>query len=262
MLESCCKIMIIQNAPNSWTQWFYTNAPAAWFSAAAAVTTLALVLRSRKRPKRLVVREVSNSSLIQVWPGIRHQITVAFEGNPIDGLGQLDLELFNTGSDLIEDASFTLVLSKGTHILGCLSRPEHAKVTTEINDNIIKVVLPFLNPVKEHGHIVSISILVEDQADILTVTGMGHGWSLKYSALPTEKRVGWYLGSMLGFLVLFATGGLFYPRYLEKHFGIGANELSPRVLVAVLPIVALGALMIFVMNKIARVVKARGFRKR
>jgi hypothetical protein len=76
--------MIDQASQDTWLHWLYTDAPAAWLSALAAFIAFVLALRSRKKPKRLVVREIRNSSLIRIWPSIRPKIKMTFDDQPIN----------------------------------------------------------------------------------------------------------------------------------------------------------------------------------
>jgi len=253
----------IAEDPNAtWGRWFYTNAPAAWISAFIATTTLVLVLRSRKNPKRVIVREVRNSSLIEVWPRIRDRITVAFEGRPISGLGQVELELFNSGSEVIENAEVVLTLSEDAKILGYVFEPSDLNVSATVQDNKVNLVLPFLNPVKEHGHLITGSFLLEEYAELVAVSGMGQGWSVKHSPLPTDKRIRIYAITLMFFLVVVAAGGFAYGRYMEQRFGIGEYEVSLRALIAVLPFFGLLALAFIFIRKLDRLFEAKRFRRR
>jgi len=54
--------------------WLYTNPPAAWITAVAAVVTLVVLLVRRQRPRRLVMRELPSVSFLSVDPAMHHRI--------------------------------------------------------------------------------------------------------------------------------------------------------------------------------------------
>jgi|ERR1019366_4137647 hypothetical protein len=119
--------MTAQTQPDSILHWLYTNAPAAWIAALAATT--GLLLQLRKRPKRLVIRETRNSSLIHVWPTVRSKVKITFNDQPIETLGQIGGEIFNEGSDTIQRPTFTLTLPSTAAILDAQVSPEDSVVS-------------------------------------------------------------------------------------------------------------------------------------
>ena len=215
--------------------WFSTNAPAAWISALIATVSLLLVLRSRKQPKKLVIREVKNSSLIKIWPGIRDKITVSFGDRQVGSLGQMEIELLNSGSEVIEHASCTLQLSKDAHVLGTVLRPEYIESTTLIEDSTIKINIPYLNPMREHEQVMKLSILVEGDAELVDASGMGQGWSVRLERLPSLRRVKMYSYLLLTVILIDLPFAFFYFRYLEKHWRIPISEISWKAFFAQSP---------------------------
>src|SRR5258708_37084656 len=108
---------MLQAPPDNVFHWLYTNAPAAWLSALAAIATLIYVLSKRVRPQKLVISEVGKSSLIQIWPSVRKKIAMNFDGNKIENLGQIDLDVFNSGSRVIQNPRFALTLPAETKVM-------------------------------------------------------------------------------------------------------------------------------------------------
>jgi hypothetical protein len=227
--------MFLQTAPDTLSRWFYTNAPAAWISALIATAGLIFVLSSRKQPRRLVVREVRNTSLVTIWPSVRDQIQMTFDGRPIGSLGQVALEIYNEGSDVIQNARIAVSLPEDCKVLGLLIEPAELRATSATDKNVIYIILPYVNPYSDHKQTVSVSILVDGDPAALRTTGTGEGWSLRHSALPTgrQTRLRLRIGMVLVFAWLIAT--IPYGRFLERKFGISAYELSWRSLLSLVP---------------------------
>jgi hypothetical protein len=198
VLESCCQIMIIQNAANGWGQWFYTNAPAAWISSVVAISTLVYVLGSRNKPKRIVVREVSNGSVVRIWPSVRDKIAISFLGRLVQNLGQVDLEIFNEGSEVIEKPGIEISLQSGSMILDLFLSPPDPQAQIQVGTNKFVLVLPYLNPHREHKQIVKVSILLDGNADQVVVNGDGVGWSTRHVPLLNARQSRWFFWLSIG----------------------------------------------------------------
>jgi len=228
--------MLQQNQSQTWWHWLYTNAPAAWTSAIVAVVTLLLVLRTRRRPRRIVIREVSRSSLIGIWPNVRKSIRITFGGEPINTLGQIDVEIFNEGSDFIDQLTLNLILPTETRILGTHTDPEEANAQCQVDKNRLSVRLPHLNPYHEHRQILSLSVLIDGPTNPLKIRGGGQGWSLRYQPLPTQKQERRSQWVRMVMYLAFAASALFYLRWVNKRFAIDPLEVSWRAFYLDLPV--------------------------
>ena len=227
--------MIIQNPPETALHWLYTNAPAAWISALVAIVTCGFLLLSRKKPKRLVVRESRNTSVVSIRPSVRDKIKMTFDETPIKTLGQIDGDIFNEGSEVIQQPTFALMLSEQSVVLDVLLTPLDLEGKSKIDRNKVSITLPYLNPVREHGQIVKLSLLVDGETKNMKVVGGGEGWSVRYLPLPGEKQERYWAFASLTFLILSLPTALLYGRYIEKKFGIPMTEVSGRSLTADLP---------------------------
>ena len=248
--------MIFQNATDSWSRWFYTNAPAAWFSAVAAVSTLVYVLRSRKKPKRIVVRETKNTTLVTIWPSVRGNIELFYSGRKINNLAQVNVDIFNEGSEVIQRPTLTVVLPVGCSVLAAVLEPEEEGMNHKIDQNKVTVLLPYLNPVSEHKHIWKLSILADGDTAKVTVSGGGEGWSVQHTTLPTAEQIAkWAPAITVGFLASMVFL-FFYLRYITMHFGVGPFEFSWRALVlsfpGMVPTLLLMASTIWLVNRPSR----------
>lgn len=222
--------MSLQSQQDTWWHWLYTNAPAAWISALIALTSLLVVLKKRKRAKRIVIQEVSRSSLIRIWPTVRRKIQITFDSRTISTLGQIDLELFNEGSEFIDTPELILTLPEGTRVLDTHTSPEDATVECQIEQNKVSVRLPYLNPLQEHHQMIRLSLLVDGSTAPVRVAGGGQGWSLRHCRLPSPKRRFW--SDMAEFILVWTVLVVSFPymQWAQKRFGVGDWEVSWRVL--------------------------------
>ncbi len=227
----------MQSPTDTLWHWFYTNAPAAWFSAVAATVTLIYVLRTRKKPRRLVVRETAKSSLVRIWPSIREKIGITFDGRSIDTLGQIDLEILNEGSDTIQQPEITLTLPAETRVLDAHAIPEDLLAVCQIHPSKVIVKLPYLNPFRDHRQTVTLSILVEGPTGPVKATGGGEGWSLLHKRLPSKWQS--FLNEAKGPLVfwVYMLSALLYKDWAWTKFGIAARKFVWRDLYILSPII-------------------------
>jgi hypothetical protein len=222
---------ITQSPPTFWT-WFYTNAPAGWISAVVALGMLVFVLRSRKRPSVIVVRESFNESLIRIRDFARRGITIKYLDKPIDALGWVSLSVVNEGSDAIREPNFRIVLTERTKVLHFKIKPDRFSDMVSVAENVVTVSLPHLNSFRAHKHRISL-LLVVDGDTTITVEGSGEGWSVRHRSdtgiergVGTFKRtfaVGVIAGLMLALFVVIVHKWSFVSRhpYIGQLIGAG-----------------------------------------
>lgn len=231
------------------SSWLYTNAPAAWISAVVATATLIFVLFTRKRPRRLVVREITSNSLVNIQNHVKRRIRVLFDGNPVKDLSQLDLDLFNQGSEPIVQAIIRISLPSGSKILHAEVNPPLDSGSVELSDSTVVIRLPHINPHRDHAENRRISILADGKAEPISVSGSGEGWSVKHLPLPTKRQVLVGLVIIVACFVILAGLAVAYIAFAESAFGITRNEMSVRALVASLPFIALFGLFMLIVNR-------------
>ncbi len=176
------------DASETISHWLYTNAPAAWISAFIAICSLLLVLRSRKKPRKIIVRETRKGSLVHVWPRIRDKIVINFNGKEIRDLAQLDFELLNTGSEVISRPRISLSLDQDSCVLDAALTPDR-DTTLVFEHNTVTFSLPYINPYKDHGQPINLTVLVDGPTQNLQIVGGGEGWSVQHFALPDRKQI-------------------------------------------------------------------------
>jgi hypothetical protein len=250
------KPIMMQSPSDNWLHWLYTNAPAAWISAFVAVGTLLYVLRNKTKPRRLVIREVSTSSLVRIWPGVRGKIKMSFDGNPISTLGQIDLDVFNSGSKAIQQPDFTLTLPAGTRILDSHATPQEARAELQIQENKVAIHLPYLNSFHEHRQIIMLSILVDGKTSPVHVAGAGEDWSVLHLRLPTVRQESLRELSRHAIPLVVAIATFPYIEWTAAKFGIGDWEISWRATRLFMPaILALAGIIcweIWMLNRKSR----------
>lgn len=222
--------------PDTLILWLYTNAPAAWLAAIVATITLIYILLTRKKPKKIIVRDIYESSLVRIWPSVKKKISLTFEGKTIDTLGQVDLEIFNEGSEVIKNPTFMIVFPKTSRVLDVLLRPQDGKPTREIKNNNVTISIDYLNPMREHNHVLFVSFLVDGATAPIKAEGTGEGWSMRHVPLLTEKQFKRGLYIFIGcFTTVFIIISVYYQYYIKEHFNININEMSYKAFVASLP---------------------------
>ena len=81
-------------------------------------------------------------------------------------------------------------------------------------------------------------MLADGETTPVEVNGSGEGWSVRYSPLPSQKQMRkWRFMQAVSFSLLPAAGILYF-RYLQRTFGISANERSWRATLTSMPFLA------------------------
>jgi len=127
--------VMIQGAPETVQRWLQTNAPAAWISALVAILTCGFLVRSRRKPKRVVLREIRNTSVVNIWPNVRHKIKMTFDDKAINTLGQIDADIFNTGSEPVQQPTLLVTLPSKSVVLDVRLGPQSSQARATIDGN-------------------------------------------------------------------------------------------------------------------------------
>jgi hypothetical protein len=242
--------MIVQAQPESLLHWLYTNAPAAWISALIAVSVLGIQLR--KKPKRLVIRELRNTSLINIQRPLREKIKMTFADRPIQGLAQVEGEIFNEGSDTIQRARITLTFPLATALLDARVTPDDAGAQCDISDKTATITLPYLNSVRDHKQLLKISILADGDTGAIKASGGGEGWSTRYLALPTVTQQRKAIRANLVVSCAIFALLVLYLWWMGRYFDIGASEVSLRSALLGAPVVCVVAPILYWTYRLGR----------
>lgn len=221
--------------------WLFSEAGAGWIFGIVSLIGLLLSLLLRKRPNRLVCKEVGRTSLVKIRKEVRDNIDVSFNNEPVKNLALVEMDIFNKGSEVIRDILLTVKFSKNTRILATSFKvvPENLTVTTDsIESNQAKIKIPFLNPIRPHKHRIKANIVCDGDIEKYKVIGSGEGWSVQSLRFPSKKELERRTLIMFGVLFIeFLLANFVYFPFVERHWGISSAESSLRAFLASLPII-------------------------
>ena len=148
----------------------------------------------RKNPQRIVCREISQTSLVRIKKEALEHIAISFQGKPVDRLGYLELDVFNTGNEIIKSASIRFQFDSGTRLLSQTAKVEPNQSQeykigfSAVTENVVDVTIPYLNPRKQHKQHILISFICDGDVSDVKVSGGAEGWSVDYQ-LPIQCRM-------------------------------------------------------------------------
>lgn len=227
--------------PKSFLDWLFSTAGAGWIVGIVSLIGLLYTYLVRKRPNRLVCKEVSRTSLVKISKEVRDKIDVLFNNNPVKNLAQVEINIFNKGSEVIRDILLTVKFSKKTRVLATSFEvvPENLVVTMDsIGSNLAKIKIPFLNPIRPHRHRIKANIVCDGDVEKYKVIGNGEGWSVQSLMFPSKKELlrRFSITAIALFIELLFTIFVYTP-FVERYWGIPSTELSLRAFLVTLPIV-------------------------
>lgn len=225
----------------SFLGWLFSEAGAGWIIGIVSLIGLLLSLLLRKRPNRLICKEVSRTSLVKIRKEVRDKIDVSFNNNPVKNLAQVEMDIFNKGSEVIRNILLTVKFSKTTRVLAKSFEvvPENLAVTMDsIESNQVKIKIPFLNPIRPHKHRIKANIVCDGDTEKYKVIGSGEGWSVQSLRFPSKKELEkrrWKTTAAL-FIELLLAWFVYIP-FVERHWGIPPSEYSLRAFLAFFPFI-------------------------
>lgn len=220
--------------------WLFSGAGAGWFVGIVSLIGFLLSLLLRKRPNRLVCKEVSRTSLVKIRKEFRDKINVSFNNNPVKDLAQVEMYIFNKGSEVIRDILLIVEFSKNTRVLikSFEVFPENLAVTTNsIENNQVKIKIPFLNPFRPHKHRIKLNIVCDGDIEKYKVIGSGEGWSVQSLRFPSKKELKKRHLKTMAALFIELLAFLIYIPFVERHWGISSSEYSLRAFLAYFPFI-------------------------
>ncbi len=225
--------------------WLLSTAGAGWVFGFVTLATFLWALWRRRRPRRVVCKELGRTSLVRIRKSAREKIAISFDGKPVSRLAQVEIDVFNQGSEVVKDASVTFRFPESTMILDISYEavPENLKVDVEmVRGNEAEVRIPFLNPVRQHGDRVRMGFVCDGSVGQPKVVGGGEGWSVESAIRPSRMEVSRRMNKvMLAILVelpfLLGCGYL-----LERVWRIPRGEVSLRSLATIGPVLVVPGL--------------------
>lgn len=216
--------------------WLFSDAGAGWVFGIVSLLAVIISYVGRKRPNRIVIREVLRSTLGNFMGEFKKDIQILVDGKRVFQLGQIDVEIYSEGSTPVTAPVITLTVPAHSKILDvAVEAQDDCLATSEIVNNKGIIKIPFLNPVREHGHFLKASIIVDGNMDNVEVTGSGVGWSVRHlRTIATDEVVSRMFLFLLGSIFLVFIGDLYY-KFIESRFSVNPAEWSLKSLLYALP---------------------------
>ena len=224
----------------SFLDWLFSAAGAGWTVGIASLIGLLYTYLVRKRPNKLVCKEVSRTSLVKIREEVRDKIDVSFNNNPVKNLAQVEMDIFNKGSEVIKNILLTVKFSKNTRVLATSFEvvPENLAVTMDsIKSNQVKIKITFLNPIRPHKHRIKVNIVCDGDIEKYKVIGSGEGWSVQSLRFPSKKELKKRHLKTMAALFIELLAFLIYIPFVERHWGISSSEYSLRAFLAYFPFI-------------------------
>jgi hypothetical protein len=172
--------------------WKIVFAALGWMT---SIILFLIKLRSdRKQPQKIVCREIAQTSLVKIKKEALDHIEITFDGEPVDRLGYLEVDLFNSGNEIIKAASIRFEFPSGTRVLSQSAKVEPKQSQdyrigfTSTEKYVLDMVIPYLNPRKHHKQHVLVAFVCDGDVSDLRVSGGSEGWSIEYQ-VPMQRRM-------------------------------------------------------------------------
>jgi len=155
------------------------------------VITLTIQWISRRKPKRIVCREVAKTSLVRIERKAAERISIQFDRKIVGHLAQLETEVTNSSPEEIQDIDLTFTFGSATRILQTVVTVDppnenyEFQVTRQATNSVV-VHLPYLNSRKLHSQVVTATFICDGSIEKTGVSGGGVGWSVSYQ--PAFKK--------------------------------------------------------------------------
>src|SRR5512138_1927737 len=105
--------MNVQNFFN----WLFSDAGAGWVFGIVSLIGLAITYYRSNLSKKVIVQELSKTTLLNVSSDVADRIQVSFDNKKIKALGQIKYEIFNNGKDVIANPKLQIMLPNNSTIL-------------------------------------------------------------------------------------------------------------------------------------------------
>lgn len=241
----------------AFVDWLFSDAGAGWVFGTVSLAVLFASWLSRRRVQKIVCEEAGKVSLIKIWDIVKDRIAISFDGTPVERLALLEVAISNEGMETIRDISLDVIFPQNTKVLkpDTQSTPEipGLSVGAQIEDNQLRVHIPYLNPRRKHKHKVRLRVVVDGDVEDVRIAGGGEGWSVEQVRIPSMKVLRKRALIMISSLLLaFFAGKPIYAWWLNKYFGTEAASFPqdlPIILLLVLIMVAAAFWLFLPMSK-------------
>lgn len=190
----------------SFLDWLLSDAGVGWVG---FIGTVIWVFYTRRRPNRVLVRDLEQVALVKVHERVRERLKVEWKGHVINDFAFLRVEVSNQGHGTVSgDLSFEFIFPDGTQLMEAThtSYPESLDIAAGSKpDGTATASIPFLKPYRVHGDRVIFGFLCDGEPTPLRVVGGGKEWSIKRETLAqTRSKISLHMGMTLIIAVLLA----------------------------------------------------------
>lgn len=137
---------------------------------------------SRTRPSKVNVLKEDESSLIEINPQVRSEISVTYKGKPANSLFLTSFSIWNGGQEIIDNAEFTMSFQDTDVIEVAVDDPipdRKQSIKKEVSSNSLKLFIPYLNPEKAYRDKIKIQVFALKPINVSAINGGGRGWTIE-----------------------------------------------------------------------------------
>jgi hypothetical protein len=167
-------------------EWISSAVGEGWiFGILSLVSAFIIIIIKRKPPNRIVVEEVRAEKLLEIPDSIKSKVQVHYNSNVITDIGKFEARIYNQGEDPIKAPNLQVNFKKNTVVLDYQFEGVNHKVccVASIEENTLKVNIPYLNSKKSHKQITKLTVLLSGCPHATDISGGGEGWSVKFHGL-------------------------------------------------------------------------------
>ena len=138
---------------------------------------------TKKRPRKIKLLKIGESTLIEIDPEVRDDVTITYKGKAVQSFYLTTFSLHNAGEEVIDGVEVAIEF-QDTEVIEVVlddqipgrARPENKEIT----DSSLKIALPFLNPHKLYKDRVEVKVFSLKPIIVKNVVGGGRGWSVEF----------------------------------------------------------------------------------
>lgn len=212
----------------NFTKWLFSEAGAGWVFGFVSLAALVVAVFNRKKPNRLVVNEVRKIKLANVKKQVGGKVKITYDSKPVEDLGQLEFEIFNEGTNTIKEPEISCFLSENTQILdtSIISSTGNFPSENHTDGHKTTIKFPYVNPYREHRHVIKLLINFNGQAEITRFEGTGEGWSVRHKPSWTSRQE--QRAMIVGMASVFVSGvgSLLLTELAERFWGLSADTFN------------------------------------
>ncbi len=137
---------------------------------------------SRKRPRKVLLVKVGESSLIRVAPNVKDEIIIKYRDKFVESLYLTSFTIWNNSDDVIENIKVQIEF-EDTDVIDVDvvdNMPDRASSATQKSNNNLDIQLPFLNPRKLYKDAIRVNVIALKPIKVKSVLGGGREWAVEF----------------------------------------------------------------------------------